>query len=56
MSAYSDYKYGLLTEAEYNGICKREALEEAERLRREAAGYTDENEEEYFYDDEIDEF
>lgn len=24
MSAYSDYKYGLITEAEYNGACREE--------------------------------
>lgn len=24
MSAYSEWKYGLITDAEYNGICKAE--------------------------------
>lgn len=58
MSAYSEWKYGLITDAEYTNICKREAYEEEERLRREAAGYydDDEEEEEDFEDDELDEF
>ena len=28
MSAYSDWKYGLITDAEYNSICRREEAED----------------------------
>lgn len=28
MSAYSEWKYGLITDAEYNTICKREEYED----------------------------
>ena len=28
MSAYSDWKYGLITDAEYNAICRREWYED----------------------------
>lgn len=50
MSAYSEWKAGLITDAEYNTICRREEYEER---------FQDESEwddEEVFEDDEIDDF
>lgn len=48
MSAYSEWKAGLITDAEYNTICRREEYEDI------FLSYEDE--EEAFEDDEIDEF
>ena len=45
MSAYSEWKYGLITDSEYESICRREAAEDM-----------DWNEEEEFIEDDIDEF
>ena len=50
MSAYSEWKAGLITDAEYDSICRREWLESQEE------DYEDEEDEEVFEDDEIDEF
>ena len=44
MSAWGDYKAGLLTESEYSAICRREYLEDLAREREEDP-----------FDDEIDE-
>lgn len=49
MSAYSEWKAGLITDAEYNTICKREEYE-----RRPWWDTSDDEEE--FEEDEIDEF
>jgi hypothetical protein len=40
MSAYSEWKYGLITDAEYNSICKREEAED--RFYHEHGYYKDE--------------
>ena len=57
MSLYGEWKAGLLTDSEYTAACKREALEEEDRIKREQTGYYDDwDEEEEFWDDEIDEF
>ena len=53
MSAWSDYKAGLLTEAEYNGICRREGMNDRSRLWAEGHDWDDE---EVFEEDDIDEF
>lgn len=42
MSAYSDWKYGLITDAEYNSICRREEAED--RFYHEHGYYEDEEE------------
>ncbi len=47
MSAYSEWKAGLITDAEYNTICKREEYEDK---------YSDFDDEEAFEDDDIDEW
>ena len=49
MSAYSEWKYGLITDAEYATICRREEYEE--RFQDE----TNWDDEEVLEDDEIDE-
>lgn len=46
MSAYSEWKYGMITDAEYAGICREEEWE----LNH------PEDEEEVLIEDEIDEF
>lgn len=52
MSAYSEWKYGLITDAEYNTICKEE-----EYTDRYWSEHPEEfNDEEVFEDDDIDEF
>lgn len=57
MSAYSEWKYGLISDGEYNSICKQEDYEEKERLKQIYTGDgDDEEEEEYLEDDELDEF
>ena len=40
MSAYSEWKYGLITDAEYNSICRREEAED--RFYYEHGYYEDE--------------
>ena len=47
MSAYSEWKAGLITDAEYSTICKREEYEDK---------FSDFDEEEEFEDDFPDEF
>lgn len=47
MSAYSEWKAGLITDAEYSTICRREEYE---------AKYDDFSDEEAFEDDDIDEW
>ena len=47
MSAYSEWKAGLITDAEYSTICKREEYEDR---------FCDFDEDEEFEDDDIDEF
>lgn len=47
MSAYSEWKAGLITDAEYNTICRREEYEDK---------YSDYDDEEVFEDDFPDEF
>lgn len=46
MSAYSEWKAGLITDAEYNTICRREEYEDS---------FPDDDEE-VFEDDDVDEF
>ena len=46
MSAYSEWKAGLITDAEYNTICRREEYEDQ---------FWDDDEE-VFEDDDVDEF
>ncbi len=46
MSAYSEWKAGLITDAEYNTICRREEYED---------NFPDDDEE-VFEDDDVDEF
>lgn len=46
MSAYSEWKAGLITDAEYNTICRREEYEDR---------FSDFDEDEEFEDDDIDE-
>lgn len=53
MSAYSEWKAGLITDAEYNTICRREWYEE--RMSRWDEGH-DWDDEEELEDDDIDEF
>jgi len=48
MSAYSEWKAGLITDAEYNTICRREEAEHRP--------WWAEDDEEAFEEDEIDEF
>ena len=43
MSAYSEWKYGLITDAEYNSICRREEAED--RYYYEHGYYEDEEDE-----------
>ena len=47
MSAYSEWKAGLITDAEYNTICRREEYEDR---------FSDFDEDEEFEDDDVDEF
>lgn len=47
MSAYTDWKYGLITDAEYNTICREEYMRDME---------DDWNDEEVFEDDELEDF
>lgn len=47
MSAYTDWKYGLITDAEYNTICREEYM-------RDMADDWDEEEE--FEDDDIEDY
>lgn len=48
MSAYAEWKAGMITDAEYNSICREEAWD---------ADHEDDDDEEVFEDDEfIDEF
>lgn len=49
MSAYSEWKAGLITDAEYNSICKREEYEHR-------PWWDTSDDEEEFEEDEIDEF
>lgn len=46
MSAYAEWKAGLITDAEYNTICRREEYE---------GRHSDFDDEEAFEDDDIDE-
>ena len=48
MSAYSEWKAGMITDAEYNTICRREEAEHKP--------WWDTHDDEEFEDDEIDEF
>lgn len=48
MSAYSEWKAGLITDAEYNTICRQEEAEHRP--------WWDTYDEEVFEDDDIDEF
>ena len=54
MSAYSEWKAGLITDAEYASICRKEWFEE--RMERWSEGHDWDEDEEVFEDDEIDEF
>ena len=45
MSAYSEWKYGLITDAEYNSICRREEAED--RYYQKHGYYEDEDVDEY---------
>ena len=49
MSAYSEWKAGLITDAEYNTICRREEAEER-------PWWDTFNEEEAFEDDDIEDY
>lgn len=49
MSAYSEWKYGLITDAEYKAICRREEAED--RYYYEHGYYEDEED-----DDDADEY
>lgn len=49
MSAYTEWKYGLITDAEYNSICRREEAED--RYYHEHGHYEDEE-----GDDDADEY
>ena len=55
MSAYSEWKAGMITDAEYNTICRKEWFEDRHRLWAEGHDW-DWDTEEDFEDDEIDEF
>ena len=52
MSAYSEWKLGLITDAEYNSICREEEF----RDRYIEAHPEEFDDEEVFEDDDIDEF
>lgn len=52
MSAYTDWKYGLITDAEYNTICREEYQRDKDAY---LSDEWDESED-FFEDDEIDEF
>jgi hypothetical protein len=52
VSAYSEWKYGLITDAEYETICKREWYEERMRLWAEGHDWSDCE----FEEDDIDDF
>ena len=59
MSAYSEWKAGLITDAEYNTICRREAYEDEHDYYREPQEwdlFDDDDLMEVFEDDELDEF
>ena len=59
MSAYSEWKAGLLTDAEYNTICRREAYEDKYEKYREPQEwdlFDDDDLMEVFEEDDIDEF
>jgi hypothetical protein len=45
MSAYSEWKYGLISDSEYNSICRREEAED--RYYQEHGYYEDEEVDEY---------
>ena len=47
MSAYGDFKAGLIDDSEYTRLCREEALRDE---------YDNEDDEEVFEDDDIDEF
>lgn len=49
MSAYSEWKAGLITDAEYNTICRREEAEDR-------PWWDTFNEEEVFEDDDIEDY
>ena len=51
MSAYSEWKYGLITDSEYRSICLREEYED--RYGKDSDW---DDEEEVFEDDDVDEF
>lgn len=53
MSAYSEWKCGLITDAEYNTICRREWYED--KMSRWAEGH-DWDDDETFEEDDIDDF
>ena len=46
MSAYSEWKYGLITDAEYNTICRREEYEDR-YYRDHPEEYEDDGEDEW---------
>lgn len=48
MSAYSDWKYGLITDSEYNTICRREEAENRP--------WWDTHDEEAFEEDDIEDY
>ena len=50
MSLYGEWKAGLLTDSEYTSACKREAMEDEDRLRRERTGYYDEDDYKELYE------
>ena len=52
MSAYSEWKYGLITDMEYASICRQEE-DELREMERYGNDY---DEEDFFEDDDIDEF
>lgn len=54
MSAYSDHKYGLITDAEYNSICKEEEF--WDKYYDAHPEELNDDEEEVLEEDEIDEF
>lgn len=57
MSAWSDYKAGLITDAEYEYICRVEYYEDIKSRWADGHDWDDDfDEEEEFEDDDIDEF
>lgn len=55
MSAYSEWKYGLITDAEYASACREEEFT-SRYWDEHPDEFNDEDESEEFIDDEIDEF